>query len=216
MATLVTVMVMGAALPVSAGVVPGRSGGATPFDLAQMAKTAASVEISGLNAVDAATVQDLWSEFVVSLPAHSACLAANPPQVEGKADLAPRAAYAPSTATLFVRPGDLPRLVVFHELAHHLDFTCGAADSIGDELRAAQNLSPNKGWWQDGSPVTWPAEYFANAVAISLGEHSRHGVTDATVELVKDWAGINDVVVDDAPTVTVDSVGSGLLAVGVA
>ena len=79
--------------------------------------------------------------------------------------------------------------MVFHELAHHLDFTCGASEAIGADLRVAQNLSPTKAWWNEGAPVTWPAEYFANAVAIALGESSRHNVTAGTVALVEQWTG---------------------------
>lgn len=103
--------------------------------------------------------------------------------------MAPRAAYAPATGTLYVKPGDLERLVVFHELAHHLDFTCGAADQVGGALREAQGIPAAKAWWQEGSPVTWPAEYFANAVAIALGETSRHDVAPDTVMVVEEWMG---------------------------
>ncbi|HEX2154349.1 MAG TPA: hypothetical protein VHL52_10270 [Acidimicrobiia bacterium] len=158
-------------------------------DLVRVSPWTAGVDVRGLENADAARVASLWAEFVAGTPSQSSCLLASPPRIEAKADMAPRAAYSPSTATLFVKPGDLDRLVVFHELAHHLDFTCGAADEIGDELRQAQGLSASKPWWQHGDPVTWPAEYFANAVAISLGEHSRHAVTAETVEVVEGWMG---------------------------
>lgn len=144
-------------------------------------------DVRGLDEDQATRVRELWTEFVAGAPAHSVCLLASPPKFVGRSDMAPRAAYAPASATLYVKPGDLDRLVVFHELAHHLDFACGAAEAIGDELRAAQGIAPGKPWWKDGSPTTWPAEYFANAVAISLGEHSRHDVSPATVEVVEEW-----------------------------
>lgn len=148
-----------------------------------------AVDVRGLAEADSAQVEALWSEFVTGSPSHSACLLAAPPRIVARPDMAPRAAYAPSSGTLYVKPGDVNRLVVFHELAHHLDFTCGAADAIGEEVRVAQGISPSKAWWKDGSPETWPAEYFANAVAISLGEDSRHGVTAATVAVVEEWMG---------------------------
>src|SRR5690606_34426329 len=120
---------------------------------------------------------------------HASCLLASPPRVVAKPDMAPRAAYAPSSSTLYVKPGDLSRLVVFHELAHHLDFACGAAEELGEEFRAAQGIAADKPWWKDGDPVTWPAEYFANAVAEALGEETRHRVTDDAVALVEEWLG---------------------------
>jgi len=165
------------------------AGARAPSDFVSISPWPLAVETHGLADSDTAEIDDLWNEFVAGTPAHTACLLAEPPRVEAKTDMAPRAAYSPSTATLFVKPGDLDRLVVFHELAHHLDFTCGAADDIGVDLRAAQGISASKPWWKDGSPVTWPAEYFANAVAINLGEHSRHGVTSGTVEVVEEWMG---------------------------
>lgn len=158
-------------------------------DFVRISPWSAAVETRGLDETATQAVTDLWEEFVTGAPAHAACLLASPPRIEAKPDMPPRAAYAPATATLFVKPGDLDRLVVFHELAHHLDFTCGAADEIGADLRAAQGIPAAKPWWKDGSPVTWPAEYFANAVAINLGEHSRHGVTSAAVEVVEEWMG---------------------------
>jgi hypothetical protein len=148
------------------------------------------LETDGLDPDDVARVHALWSEFVAGLPSQRACLLAAPPAVAARTDMAPRAAYAPDSATLYVRPGDLPRLVVFHELAHHLDFECGAADEIGDDLRSAQGIPLSTAWWLEGEPVTWPAEYFANAVAIALGEESRHDVAPATVELVSQWGGV--------------------------
>ena len=177
-----TVLAVGASLPAGAKT-------SAPVDLAGMSRWVGSIEIVGLSDPDVVAVQRLWGEFVTGLPAQAACLVASPPRVEGKSGLGPRAAYSPSTATLFVRPGDLERLVVFHELAHHLDFTCGASEAIGADLRVAQNLSPTKAWWNEGAPVTWPAEYFANAVAIALGESSRHNVTAGTVALVEQWTG---------------------------
>lgn len=157
--------------------------------LVRVSPWTAAVSLHGFGDADAARISALWAEFVAGAPDHSACLLASPPRIEAKTDMAPRAAYSPSTSTLFVKPGDLDRLVVFHELAHHLDFACGAADEIGEELREAQGIAQSKPWWKDGSPVTWPAEYFANAVAIALGEHSRHGVGAETVTVVEEWMG---------------------------
>lgn len=156
-------------------------------DLVSLPRWAADVEVLGLSSDDSARVQGLWEEFVAGMPAQAPCLLTTPPRIEAKANMRPRAAYSPSGGTLFVKPGDLDRLVVFHELAHHLDFTCGGAEEIGDDLRAAQGIPASKPWWQHGAPVTWPAEYFANAVAIALGEHSRHGVTAEAVEVVEGW-----------------------------
>lgn len=161
-----------------------------------------AIDVRGLAESESNHVEGLWGEFVAGSPAHSACLLATPPRIVARADMAPRAAYAPASGTLYVKPGDVSRLVVFHELAHHLDFTCGAADTIGDDLRVAQGISPSKAWWKDGSPVTWPAEYFANAVAISFGEESHHGVTEATVAVVEQWMGRAPVAVE-APQVQV-------------
>ncbi len=149
----------------------------------------ARIEVSGLSDSDAAAAEDLWAAFVAGVPAHASCLLASPPRVVAKPDMAPRAAYAPSSSTLYVKPGDLSRLVVFHELAHHLDFACGAAEELGGEFRAAQGIAADKPWWKDGDPVTWPAEYFANAVAEALGEETRHRVTDDAVALVEEWLG---------------------------
>ncbi|CAN5850168.1 hypothetical protein BH23ACT5_BH23ACT5_17600 [soil metagenome] len=153
---------------------------------------AVSVEVTGLDATDTATIRVLWTEFASGIPAHSACLLASPPRIVAKTDMAPRAAYAPKSATLLVKPGDVSRLVVFHELAHHLDFTCGAADSIGDDVRRVQGIDSSKAWWLEGDPVTWPAEYFANAVAIALGEQSNHDVHPDTVEVVARWLGYTE------------------------
>lgn len=147
------------------------------------------MEIRGLSDAEGSGVEALWGEFVAGAPAHAACLLSSPPRIEARTDMAPRAAYAPATGTLYVKPGDLERLVVFHELAHHLDFTCGAAEAVGGALREAQGIPASKAWWQEGSPVTWPAEYFANAVAIALGETSRHDVAAGTVEVVEEWMG---------------------------
>lgn len=149
----------------------------------------ANIEVVGLSHTDAAQVEELWSEFVAGIPAHASCLLASPPRIVAKPDMGPRAAYAPSSATLYVKPGDLPRLVVFHELAHHLDFTCGASEVLGEEFRAAQGIAAAKPWWKDGDPVTWPAEFFANAVAMALGEQSRHRVTPEALAVVEDWLG---------------------------
>jgi hypothetical protein len=162
---------------------------AHPTDLVRITGWAAALEKRGLGPTEAEQIDVLWAEFVSAVPAHTACLLAHPPRVEANYDMPVRAAYAPATATLYVKPPDLARLVVFHELAHHLDFTCGAADQIGLELRRAQGLPDSKPWWRHGPPASWPAEYFANAVAIALGETSRHAVTDATVALVEEWLG---------------------------
>jgi len=185
---IVAVAVAGAlALALPAGAAGSVAG--PRLDVARVSRWAASVEVIGLEGDNAAAVHRLWGEFVAGLPAQESCLLANPPTIQAKADMRPRAAYAPSISTLYVKPGDLDRLVVFHELAHHLDFTCGAAEAIGEDFRSAQGIAASKPWWQHGSPVTWPAEYFANAVAISLGEHSRHGVSAAAVDVVSVWTG---------------------------
>lgn len=164
---------------------------ARSFDMVRVSALTASVEVGGLDVAQSARVQELWGEFVTAIPGQASCLLASPPRIEAKSDMAPRAAYAPASATLFVKPGDLDRIVVFHELGHHLDFACGAAEEIGDDLRAAQGIAANKPWWKHGDPVSWPAEYFANAVAIALGEESRHDVQPATVALVEQWMGIS-------------------------
>lgn len=177
--------VIGLALPAGAAAT-------IPIDAGTSARWSTSIDVEGLGESDTARVRALWGEFVTGLPSRRACLLATPPRVVARTDMAPRAAYAPDSATLYVRPGDLPRLVVFHELAHHLDFTCGAADEIGSQLRAAQGIAASKAWWLEGDPVTWPAEYFANAVAISLGEESRHDVAPATVDVVSAWVGISE------------------------
>lgn len=163
-------------------------------DLVRIPGWMAAVEKRGLGPAEAEQVDALWAEFVAAVPAHTTCLLANPPRFEVNLDMPVRAAYAPATATLYVKPHDLPRLVVFHELGHHLDFACGAADQIGLELRRAQGIPDSKPWWRHGPPESWPAEYFANAVAIALGETSRHGVTNATVDLVEEWMGRRPVV----------------------
>src|SRR5690554_5433675 len=106
----------------------------------------ANIEVVGLSHTDAAQVEELWSEFVAGVPAHASCLLASPPRIVAKPDMAPRAAYAPSSSTLYVKPGDLSRLAVFHELAHHLDFACGAAEELGGEFRAAQGIAADKPW----------------------------------------------------------------------
>jgi hypothetical protein len=173
-------------------------------DLVRLSGWSMAVEVRGLPEAESDRVEALWGEFVAGAPAHSACLLSSPPQIVAKTDMAPRAAYAPSSATLFVKPGDLDRLVVFHELAHHLDFTCGGAQAVGEDLREAQGISPSKAWWKEGQPVTWPAEYFANAVAVALGEESRHDVTAATVEVVEKWMGRTRAVVPAPPVFTID------------
>lgn len=189
MVGVVGLLVLAPALPSRAQFLVNSPAHPTRAELVRVSPWTRSVQISGLSSVNAAQVEGLWGEFVAGVPAHAACLLETPPRIEAKSGMAPRAAYAPSTSTLFVRPGDLDRLVVFHELAHHLDFTCGAAEAVGADLRAAQGMSPDKPWWKHGSPVTWPAEYFANAVAIALGEESRHDVTTETVEVVEQWLG---------------------------
>ncbi len=171
------------------GPLPAGAVAAPPMDLAGISIPIAPLQVTGLDSADTAHIQQLWAEFVSGLPARAECLLSSPPRIEADAGLGPRAAYAPSSATLYVRPHHLERLVVFHELGHHLDFTCGASEQIGAELRSAQGISASKPWWKDGKPVTWPAEYFANAVAITLGEKSRHDVSAATVELVGIWTG---------------------------
>jgi hypothetical protein len=180
----------------------------TRLDVAGISSWAASLEVVGLDTDDAQAIKALWGEFVTGLPAQAQCLLANPPVIEANSNMSPRAAYAPSISTLYVKPGDVERLVVFHELAHHLDFTCGAADAIGPEFRGAQGISASKPWWQDGSPATWPAEYFANAVAVSLGEHSRHGVTAAAVEVVSVWSGRTQSPPEPVPPLTLDEPGA--------
>lgn len=170
----------------------------------------ARIEVSGLSDSDAAAAEDLWAAFVAGVPAHASCLLASPPRVVAKPDMAPRAAYAPSSSTLYVKPGDLSRLVVFHELAHHLDFACGAAEELGGEFRAAQGIAADKPWWKDGDPVTWPAEYFANAVAMALGEESRHRVTAEALTLVEEWIGRTQVAQPVVPPVFI--VGQYVLA----
>jgi hypothetical protein len=187
------------------GPLPAGAMGEPPLDLAGISTPIPPLKVSGLDSSDSALIQQLWGEFVSGLPAQAACLLSAPPQIVADPGLGPRAAYAPSTATLYVRPHHLERLVVFHELGHHLDFTCGASEQIGAQLRRAQGIAASKPWWKDGNPVTWPAEYFANAVAITLGEKSRHDVSAATVELVGLWTGhIHPQVIRPARTVGSD------------
>ncbi|MFP3913340.1 MAG: hypothetical protein ACLFWM_00565 [Actinomycetota bacterium] len=182
-----------------------------PSELVRLSGWSLAVEVRGLDVEEAAQVEGLWGEFVAGAPAHSACLLARPPVVAARPDMAPRAAYAPGSSTLYVKPGDLDRLVVFHELAHHLDFACGAAEAVGSDLRAAQGIPGERAWWKEGDPVTWPAEYFANAVAIALGEESRHDVTDATVGVVEEWMGRTRAVVTvpPVPVLTIGETGPG-------
>lgn len=155
--------------------------------LAGVAAADSAPEIRGFEAPDAARLETLWEEFVAGVPAWSSCLVAAPPLIVSQPAMRPRAAYSPSEATLFVKPGDLDRVVVIHELAHHLDFTCGAADAVGSDLRAAQGLPAGRAWWLEGAPVDWPAEYFANAVVVLFGEETRHDVKAGTVEVVAAW-----------------------------
>lgn len=176
-------------------------------DLVRISNWTIAAEVRGLGEDQANRVRELWAEFVAGVPAHSACLLASPPAFVAKTDMRPRAAYAPATGTLYVKPGDLDRLVVFHELAHHLDFTCDAAGAIGEEVRAAQGIAADKPWWKHGAPASWPAEYFANAVAVALGESSRHDVRAETVDVVEEWLGRNVAAVQAAPVLTIGEPG---------
>lgn len=128
-----------------------------------------------------------------ALPAHADCL--DGLTVTHAWELDNRAEYHVETGTIVLRvPATADHLEVSlaHEIAHHLDFGCGLADSTREAFATAQSLDPAAAWDSGESWQTTPAELFATAVATHVTGRPdplrRLDITDEAMEVVARWA----------------------------
>lgn len=128
-------------------------------------------------------VHQIWEEMKSAAPAQAHC-ATTPPRVVWDPSIR-TGFYKTTTATITL--GTHRRDVIAHELAHHLDYSCGGAAALGEALRASQGLPSDRPWTGSGKPAGRPAEYFANAVILAIGYPSKHNVKKGTVEVVRAW-----------------------------
>lgn len=136
-----------------------------------------------------------WDRFEAAFPAQRTCLTDVELVLSDDVPLG-AARYVASERMILIEIPTSPRRYVeslTHELAHHLDASCGAERAIGASLRAAQGIGPQVPW-DDGE--VWeerPTEQYAEAVVEYVtGDRFTHAdiidVSDEAVEIVEAWA----------------------------
>jgi hypothetical protein len=109
-------------------------------------------------------------------------------------ELDDRARYSSGVIDIRV-PATAPRIeeVVVHEVAHHLDATCGRVDNVRNQFLATQgSTSP---WHSGPSWEETPAEQFAEAVTLVVLDRQRaHNVrvSSDAVDVVRRWGTATD------------------------
>ena len=135
-----------------------------------------------------------WEEFLAATPAHHSCLGTVRIELVAEVD-GGDAAYRRDERLILIQiptsPHRFPESVV-HELAHHLEATCGFDGAHRDRLRSAQGIEGDRPWTQVEQWEDRPAEHLAEAVVqVVRGDRVLHHdlvpLTSAAVELVEDW-----------------------------
>ncbi len=148
-----------------------------------------------------ALAEETWAEFLAVFRYRTDCF--GDVRLRAVYDLDSRAAYDPTTATVFVRvPGSpaLLRSALVHEWAHHVEFQCPAQRALRAPFLAAQGQPPETPWRPAGATAEmpndeWaaiPSEQYAEAtVALVLGRRqipTKARVAPEAVEVVRRWA----------------------------
>lgn len=135
-----------------------------------------------------------WDRFEAAFPARRACL--TDVELELLDDVALGAArYVESERLILIEIPTSPRRYVeslTHELAHHLDASCGAELAIGAALRAAQGIDPQVPWDEVEVWEERPTEQYAEVVVEYVtGDRFTHAdvidVSQEAIEVVRDW-----------------------------
>ncbi len=133
-------------------------------------------------------IERVFTMFVNALPVKAGCL--KDVSIAADPDLESIGAYYTNRHRIALDTDRMSDYAIVHELAHHLDDSCGAGVAIGDQVKAAQGLTA-PAWWEGSSWVLIPAEHFAETIAkILLGINvDRPGMTipTETVDLVRTW-----------------------------
>lgn len=136
-----------------------------------------------------------WDRFEAAFPAQAGCLT----DVESELvdDVAGGAArYVASERLIRIEIPTSPRRYVeslTHELAHHLDASCGAELAIGAVIREAQGIDPEVPWEGVDPWEARPTEHYAEAVVEYVtGDRFTHAdiidVSVEVVEIIEAWA----------------------------
>lgn len=136
-----------------------------------------------------------FDRFEAAFPAQRSCF--TDVELELVADVPSGAArYVASDRLILIEIPTSPRRYVeslTHELAHHLDTSCGAEPAIGAAFRAAQGIDPEVPWDDVEAWEARPTEQYAEAVVEYVtGDRYTHAdiidVSRGGVEIVKAWA----------------------------
>ena len=136
-----------------------------------------------------------WDRFEAAFPAQAGCL--TDVELELVDEVAGGAArYIATERLILIEIPTSPRRYVeslTHELAHHIDSSCGVELAIGTAIKQAQGIPPQVTWegveaWEDR-----PTEQFAETVVqyVTADRYTHADVIDVSEEalgIVREWA----------------------------
>jgi hypothetical protein len=139
---------------------------------------------------------DTWDSFLAAFPAQHDCIGTVTVRLTRSVE-GGDALYRSSERTILIEipttPERFPESLA-HELGHHLESACGAAEELGTAFRRSQGLEPDSPWSGSDPWFESPSEQFAETVVeLVLGERITHPdivtLDDATLDLVREWGG---------------------------
>lgn len=134
-----------------------------------------------------------WDRFLDAFPARRGCI---PPLTLRHAWTLPdRAAYDPDDRLVVLRvPATAAslRATLYHEFAHHLEFSCPAHRSLREPFLAAIGSAADAAWFAGRRWEDVPSERFAEAVTVyvlgHVPSHLRVPVPRAALGEIERWA----------------------------
>ena len=141
----------------------------------------------------AALADETWAQFTDAFAVRLDCV--GDVRLQTTDDLAGRAAYNPSTATVTIEVPATAALLqeaLVHEWAHHVEFHCAAHSDMRPDFLAAQSLPPGQDWFSASSWADTPSEQYAEAAILYvLGRRqlpTEINISPGAVDVLAAWA----------------------------
>ena len=143
---------------------------------------------------EARIIRGTWSHFAGTFHRSSACLEPLTVKVVDRAEdwfgggsYALAGFYRASEATMYIEHGKVTPANLAHEFAHHLDVSCGVADSpLAEDFLQAAGFADSASWYTGSSWDLVPAEQFSEAILAFLDIGPLEiDVADPAIDLVQ-------------------------------